>query len=205
VRPIDRNRLGIAVAPPVPIRDVSPDDNSREWSARVIERFRRRLAVTEKSVARFVIGGDQNNVESRLSGIVEETILSLAHNHPIYVVGGFGGAAAELGVVLGLSRRRTGLTPDSMLARLTEGQRSALGTMSTHLRPPPFDALPILPEEQVSFLREHALGSPGWPHNGLSADENRHLFESTDPTDVTHLIVTGLMRRFAQSDFEAEV
>jgi hypothetical protein len=200
----DRKRIGIELASPVPLTDMQTDRGNDEWGVRVVERFRRRLAVAESSVARFVIGGNPNPFEDRPSGVVEETILSLACGHPIYVAGGFRGAAADIGTVLGLSRLRTGVTPESMKGRLAENKQTQLEKIADHLRPPPLITLPIFPSEQVKFLRKHALGSRGWPDNGLSHKENRELFASTEPATVKRLVVTGLLRRFVQRHLEAE-
>jgi hypothetical protein len=194
-----RGRIGIALA----WVDVRGFDKKR-WPDRVVERFRRRLAVTEMSVARFVIGGDSTPSDDRPSGIVEETVLSLAWGHPVYVAGGVLGAAQELGVVLGLSSCRTGQTPESMKDRLRKDKRAQLETIADHLRPSPFPDLPIFPDEQMEFLRAHALGTSKWPDNGLSHKENRELFALADPIKVMQLVVTGMLRRFGQRHLEGE-
>jgi hypothetical protein len=167
-----------------------------DWQVRALERFRRRLAVSEASVARFVVGGDPQPHGNRPSGIVEETILSQALKRPIYVAGGFGGAAADLGIVLGLATIRTGAIPDSLKSHLQAEEKGWLKEISDRLRPPPLTFLPVCPSDQVNFLREHALGGPGWPDNGLSVEDNRALFQSNDPNKVVQLVIKGLQRRF---------
>jgi hypothetical protein len=177
------------------------DSKSREagklnWQVRALERFRRRLAVSEASVARFVVGGDPRPHGNRPSGIVEETILSLALKQPIYVAGGFGGAAADLGIVLGLATIRTGAIPDSLKSHLQAEEERWLEEISERLRPPPLTFLPVSPSEQVNFLRGHALDGPDWPYNGLSVKDNRALFQSNNPNEVVQLVIKGLLRRF---------
>jgi hypothetical protein len=162
------------------------------WKTRAIERFRRRLAVSEASVARFVIGGNPNTGDDRPSGVVEETIQSLALRRPIYLAGGFGGATYDLGVVLGLSSIRTGAIPYSLWDNLGSDKRRWLKEIEDRLRPPPLTSLPVLPDDQVAFLREHALGGPRWPENGLSPEENRKLFRSDDAETVRDLTIQGL-------------
>ena len=162
---------------------------------RLIERFRRRLASTEGSAARFIIGGNPSYV-GRPSGIVEETILSLALKQPIYVAGEFGGAASDLGIVLGLARLRTGEIPESLRDHLSATERSDLERIKTILQPPPLTDLPVYPDDQVGFLHAHELGGEKWPDNGLTVDENRKLFTTASSADAAQLVVTGLSRRF---------
>jgi len=166
---------------------------SKDWRARVIERFRRRLAVSEASVARFIIGGHLEDDSDRPSGIVEETVLSLALGRPIYVAGAFGGAARVMGTLLGLSEIRTGAVPGILFGKLEPDRRAKWSRIADRLRPPPLTTLPVLPEEQVVFLQDHALDGTKWPQNGLTADENRRLFRSTDPEVVARLVCQGLV------------
>jgi hypothetical protein len=59
------------------------------------------------------------------------------------------------------------------------------------------DDLPLDYAGLVAFLRDHALGGPRWPENGLTASETRALFGSQDPMKITRLLVQGLRLRFA--------
>ena len=166
---------------------------------RVVRRFWRRLKVAEDSVARFAIGGatDAKSIGGRFPGVAEEIMLTLALGKPIYLSGGFGGASAELGPLLGLSEPSSGAPPASLeMSRFDPGQVAELAKASHLLRPPPLLDLPLGPEELVRFLQTRALGSAGWPENGLTFQENRQLFRATSPTEVTALVLLGLTRRF---------
>jgi hypothetical protein len=168
----------------------------KDWRARVLERFRRRWAVSEDGVARFLIGGDRESGDDRLSGVVEEAVQSLALGRPIYLAGGFGGVTEDLGVLLGVSRIRTGRVPDSLRDRLHNSKRKQLNQIADRLRPPPFTELPVFPTEQVEFLREHAFGGKKWPDNGLNGEQNRTLFHSKDSERVKDLVIEGLSNIF---------
>jgi hypothetical protein len=194
----DKKRMGVEVVAEVYLDDEEQRRWGEDWRARTVERFRRRLAVSEASVARFVIGGHLSGA-GRPSGIIEEAIQSLALKRPIYLAGGFGRATATyaLGVVLGLSGIRTVAIPESLRNRLTDEQRPWLEEIADQLRPPPLTSLPVSPEEQLSFLRKYALGGPLWPNNGLTLEENRELFRSNKPEDVKKLIISGLKRVFS--------
>jgi hypothetical protein len=162
------------------------------WHRKVVEDLRRRLDATECSVARFAVGGLTEGYDGRMPGVAEEVMLSLACGHPVYVAGRFGGAAADVGVLLGLSRQRTGEIP----ASLHRDPAEDLSPIARELRPPPRLKLPVTGRETAEFLQRHALGGGKWPDNGLSRDENRRLFETDDSDEVVRLVAAGLARRF---------
>jgi hypothetical protein len=194
VSPQERARLGLRV---IPASHLSKREQSdfNEWQLRALERFRRRLSVTEGSVARFAIGGATEKHKGRMPGIIEELMLALATNSPIYVAGGCGGAARDAGSLLGLAQPRTGEAPRSLRA-LSSTLQSALDDIASKLRPSPWPGLPVKPEEVATFLREHAIGGSKWPDNGLTARENRLLFEATSWREIRRLVHKGLLQRF---------
>jgi hypothetical protein len=120
-------------------------------------------------------------------------MLTLALGKPIYVAGGFGGAALDCGSLLGLTEVRTGEVPPSFKPQTDETKLLAL---KEKLQPGPWISLPITAAEIASFLKEHALGGQHWPDNGLNPDENRELFASKKPANVTRLLAKGLRRCF---------
>jgi hypothetical protein len=169
------------------------------WKTSVIERFRRSLAVSEASVARFIIGGNLDIRDGRPSGVVGETIQSLALRRPIYLAGGFRGVTRDLGVVLGLSSIRTGAIPKSLKNHLGQEKEQGLKEIEDRLRPTLLTSLPVSPDDQAEFLHKHALGGTLWPENGLSPEDNRALFQSDKPEDVRDLTIKGLKCVFKKS------
>jgi len=181
------------------------DDNDRTLPSdlrEVVERFRRRLAVSEASVARFVIGGHDEDGSKQRSGIVEEMVISLALGQPIYVAGAFGGAAKEVGPLLGLASVRTGTVP-ALFQYPDPGHVAELTRLLQQLRPPPWPDLPVWPNEQAEFLQKHSLLGPQWPNNGLTVPENRELFACDDPNRVAELVTQGLCAVAAKRTREA--
>jgi hypothetical protein len=171
------------------------------WQQKVIEWFRRRLAVSQDSVARFVIGGHATTKPAtyRISGLVEEVVLSLALRKPVYLAGGFGGGVTDIGNLLGLASYRTEASSEFKEKRLTELHPELLKEIRGRLQlPQPID-LPFTPLEHLAFFREHALGGQKWPYNGLTEEQNRQLFRSTDATVVGDLVVCGLLKVFAKA------
>ena len=189
-----RDRCGLRVTFRAHLTD---EERSRldSWLCQVLERFRRRLASTESSVARFLVAGATAEHGGRFSGIAEEVMLTLAQDKPVYIAGGLGGAARDVGCLLGLSHPRMGRAPASLQADPRERERSLL-TIEDELRPGPWADLPVTAAELASFLKAHALGSANWPDNGLTHVENHRLFVSEEPEKIARYVATGLLRRF---------
>ncbi len=164
----DRIRMGLDVkfAPHL----TAEERGLPSWLGSAVERFRRRLAVTDTSVARFVISGAISNYHGRFPGIAEEVMLSLAQRHPIYVAGALEGAARDVGLLLGLSHPRRGQVPPSFQAD-PKSEEENLDKVAKELRPPPWTNLPITAADCAKFIKKHALGGPKWPYNGLTFDE----------------------------------
>lgn len=194
INPDERARCGLHLVTAEYLTDQERTELAQApWSLRLVERFRRRLAVSESSVARFAIAGATEKHEGRVPGIAEELMLTLALQKPVYVAGGFGGAAMVVGSLLGLARFRTGEVPEPLKAQPKE---SELAAIREKLQPGPWTSLPITAAEIASFLKERAIGGPYWPDNGLSVEENRRLFESTEEAEVAKLVAQGLRHRF---------
>jgi hypothetical protein len=107
-----------------------------------LDQFRRRLAVTDASVARFVVGGTTDRYSGRFPGIPEEVMLSLAQAKPIYLAGAFGGATTDIGSLLGLAHPRKGQIP-AWLQPQPEEEASIISTIGDKLRPGPWTGLPV--------------------------------------------------------------
>ena len=165
------------------------------WQAKVVARFRQRLAVTEAAICRFAVGGATQRHGGRAPGIAEEVMLTIARRNPIYLSGAFGGACGEIGSLLGLAHPRTGEFPASFKA-LKQDKRQLLRDIQDKFRPAPWTDLPVEPEEIAEFLRSHSYGSRGWPENGLTLQENRKLFESSNQNEVAQLVTRGLLQLF---------
>jgi len=195
----DRDRMGLKVtfAPHLTDEERAELD---PWLCSALEHFRRRLAVTDASVARFVVAGARVGFKGRFPGIPEEVMLTLAQGKPVYIAGAFGGAAADVGSLLGLAHPRRGEVPPSLQAEPRDAEEG-LPKIACKLRPGPWTELPIKAAELAPFLQAHALGGSKWPDNALTFEQNRRLFASNDPDEVADLLLTGLLRLFAKANF----
>lgn len=60
-----------------------------------------RRATTLRTDARVALGGKIAGFKGRMPGVVEEVLLATEHGQPVYLLGGFGGAARDVAADLG--------------------------------------------------------------------------------------------------------
>jgi hypothetical protein len=152
-----------------------------------------REAQTRRTCARVVIGGTVGPTEkvqpdgskkvswyaSRIPGVLEEVLVSLRANQPVYLVGAFGGCAR-------------------LVLDVMEGQDRTEMTWDFQKKAPHAPELRTLYgsdwwdyPDMVKFLRERGLAGL---NNGLTVEENRLLATTRVPDRIVELILTGLRR-----------
>lgn len=141
-----------------------------------------RIRMAKDSDARILLGGMQKNYLGYIPGIIEEAYQSLAAKKPIYILGGFGGAAKSLATVLQGGKPKE-LSNEFQYDTdfLIEFRKYCQGKSSINTD---YDYL-------VSFFQENPLELIS-EKNGLSVDENKILFESTNIHELVFLIIKGL-------------
>lgn len=152
-----------------------------------------RRLMNARCVARILMFGRRSGYLGRMPGIFEEAVWSLATGQPIYVVGGYGGAADALGRALGLAK-------DTEVVKIGPGRSNpsdaALLTAEEIFRPDDHGTLPLTWRDVHDWLLGHAVGGSGWPNNGLSVMENQQLFAEKEPSEIVSLIRKGLLNVF---------
>jgi SLOG cluster2 len=136
---------------------------------------------------------------ARASRIAEEVMLTCALGKPVYVLGGRGGGAKEVGRLLGLDQ--TVANPDDCLADDEIERQSGSALQSNAFTLPGHPNLPQTTAEVRTFLFKHGIMTTAWPRNGLTLQENRELFGASIRTGAddsrkkcVDLIVAGLLR-----------
>ena len=174
------------------------DEKRKDWKD-ALELFRMRYQLALLSVAQIAVGGSfpipKKNAYVGYPGVVEELMLALLMKHPVYIVGYFNGGSKWAGVLLGLGRSWMGRPPGFDHDRLPIPRELEEDWL---FRPPPFRDLPLTRDELVEFFESRALGGPGWVNNGLSAEENRELFDCDKPKRIASLVQSGLLAYFSQ-------
>lgn len=138
------------------------DDNGAALSAQ-------RRYMTARTTARVVVGGKLTGYQGIMPGVVEEAMLSIEAQQPLYVAGGFGGAAAAVARALG--RDDLSWAP----AGLPAGEQ-ATGVSET--------------------LNQLAIAAHGrlMADDGLDSAQRRALAATPRPGDIATLAVLGLAR-----------
>lgn len=112
---------------------------------------------------RLVAGGPREGYQGRAPGIIEETILTIQAGKPLFVAGGFGGAAGDIAAALGLD-------PENWL-----------GLPDRSARP------------DIAELVEVAAAAGWDPTgNGLTLQQNRQLAISYRASEIASLAVLGI-------------
>lgn len=126
-----------------------------------------RRHITCRCDARVIVGGKLTGYQGVAPGVLEEARLSLAASQPLYVAGGFGGAAAAVA--------------------------AALGRDDADALPPEYPRGADQHRALLDELRDLAdQGSDA--SDGLTVDERRQLAMSHRPGDIASLVVLGLGR-----------
>jgi hypothetical protein len=150
-----------------PIEDPTADRDSAEMevgsreAADSLTAARRHLTAT--CDARLIVGGQRAGFQGRMPGVVEETILAIRAGQPVFVAGGFGGAAADVAQVLKFD-------PDNWLGLADESARPDL-------------------QELADSLNESGWSAEA---NGLTLKQNRQLAISYRASEVASLVIYGL-------------
>lgn len=129
--------------------------------------------------ARIIIGGRLSGFKGKYAGIIEEFMIAAQHEHPIYLIGGFGGAAKAI-------------------VDLLEGKKVDIKKLAEET---PYYS------DFVSCYNSNNIDQIDYPsiedfiknykfNNGLSSEENEVLFRSTNILEIVSLVLRGLNNCF---------
>jgi hypothetical protein len=182
--------------PPLPLTEdeLSPQPNGFVPPVSAAQRYawcraltHMRDQVTQKAAARLSSGGKIEGYLGRMAGVLEESLLSLRAERPLFLAGGLGGCT-ELVIDLIEGRPRAEMTTAVASARVKEYEALA-GLYTKHAGEFPTR------EALVAEFGAFGVRGPGAAlRNGLDDAENRELFRSRDPIRIAELVLTGLER-----------
>ena len=167
---------------------------------RSLSGMRRELAANTD--ARIMLGGRPHTFLGLYPGILEEALLATAHNQPLYVLGGFGGAAHSVAQAL-MGNRPEGLDIEFQRAKSPEYATAIDAYVQLRAKRPDL-ALPAVDYgAAMETLAAYGAidGSPSALSraNGLSDDENRMLFATASLDEAMYLIMKGFDQAFGPS------
>lgn len=155
------------------------DDNNLIWSYSLLKM---RHQMESESDARVILGGRMTGFSGFMPGIMEEFIQAVSMNHPVYLLGGFGGAASALSAML----RGKSVVKD-VLDECSSNQR--------------YQSYVVYCNDKgidmgYSLLEKIISSGIGCLNNGLSDEDNYMLLQSTDVIEIVGLIIKGLNNKF---------
>ena len=155
------------------------NDNLNIW-AHSLTKMRKKM---ERNVdARIIIGGRLSGFKGKYAGLIEEFLIASAKGHPIYLIGGFGGAAKA---IVDLIENK-----DVDLCKLAEEIPSYSGFVKYYNS---MNRDRINYEYITSQIRNYSFD------NGLTSEENEELCHTTNILKIVSLVLKGLNNYFNAS------
>lgn len=148
--------------------------------------------------ARVLLGGKIDGYSGWLPGIFEEALVTLEHSAPLYLLGGFGGAAEVLArTLLDTAGARPPEFSEDWHRKCNPTLDRLLGLLPTHNLPlgirttqPALDAL----YSRIETGRASLTATLG---TGLDATETREMLTTRDMKRAVQLVYKGLAAKFA--------
>jgi len=209
---ITQQRAGIAAADVVADSEARAGADRAIFNAAVTLSAMRRLAMdgmmidipdvpspetVPPIVARVMLGGKVQGFQGFLPGLFEEALVTLESQRPLYVLGGFGGAAEVLAqAMLEASPERP---REFMLDWLIAGNPALkrLNELSAHFALPPGgrgSAQGL--DEMFQFIEQARSNLAATLNTGLDDTETRELLKTPDMSRAVQLVRKGLEDRF---------
>ncbi|MGN7752959.1 hypothetical protein [Sinorhizobium sp. 22678] len=144
--------------------------------------------------ARILLGGKLDSFSGFLPGLFEEALVTLEHERPIYILGGFGGAAEVLSdaILATGSKRPKELTLEwlkernselAALLKIANGFPIPAGTRTTG----------ALLDSLFTFVKKARTKPSAVLRTGLSDEETRSLMKTRDIKTAVTLVRKGLV------------
>ena len=127
--------------------------------------------------ARIILGGRITGFKGYMPGLYEEATNAAKANHPIFLLGGFGGASARL---------------IQMIKGETSSEKLFAECCSNHSYQDFVSYLDKEKEEMNFKALDVFSNNMDVLKNGLSKEENERLFVTTNVTEIIALVLKGL-------------
>lgn len=127
--------------------------------------------------ARILAGGKTAGFSGCMPGIMEELLIALNHKHPVYLIGGYGGAA---GMITRIIEKMNGVLTNAFLedVMVVPNYKTLLDYYKEKGMAIDYTILDGIKIEDFD--------------NGLSVEQNLQLFHSVDIEEIVSLVLLGL-------------
>jgi hypothetical protein len=157
--------------------------------ARALTEMRQRM--NREIQARVILGGRLVGYRGAYPGVVEEAAIAVSTNQPLYLIGGFGGAA--LAIIQAIEAK----APEALKADYqldvahNPGYAARVEDFNSRVTGPTVDLIDYDKLAAVFMgCRVEGLSA----HNGLSIEENTKLFRTPHVEEMIYLVLTGLLK-----------
>lgn len=166
-------------------RPFAPDTTEHRYIwARCLTTMRKEMARDIR--ARILVGGQVTDFKGRYPGLLEEALLAVRIGAPLYLAGGFGGVTRLIADAV------MGTIPPQLTLAEQEKDAAYRELVPYYNARATGDLIDY--DGDLRLLRERGLDGL---NNGLSAGENRTLFQTTNLPEMIYLILKGLSTRLA--------
>ena len=128
--------------------------------------------------ARIIIGGRARGFKGKMAGLLEEFKIAKDHHHPIYLVGGFGGISGMLCAAI-----RKEIPSNAFLDEACKHDyyESLFKYYASKGQPIDYSWIDSISVDDLN--------------NGLTPEDNNHLFTTTNVMEIVSLILQGLSNK----------
>jgi len=171
-------------------------DNRLQEGGDGIHRYLRARALTflrhrinEVSDVRLCLGGRRAGAQGRYPGVIEEALLAIREDKPLYLAGFLGGATEQVIDAIEGKPMPGSFCVSSPVTELYNNppvKESAVGTQADRAC------------DREGIWKEFSNAGYDWlaQHNGLTAEENRALLHTSVLDEVIELVLVGLSRLY---------
>ena len=152
--------------------------NNENFHIYALSLLKMRKQMESESNARVILGGKTFGFSGFMAGIIEEYVQAMEAGHPVYLLGGFGGAASLLASLI-RKEKTVGDVKDE--ACKTSRYAEFMSYCQERSIDMGYDRLEAIVAGGIDGLK-----------NGLTNEQNYILLQSTDVIEIVGLILKGL-------------
>ena len=158
-------------------KPIAPVNNENSYIY-ALSLLKMRKQMESESNARVILGGKTFGFSGFMAGVIEEYIQAMEAGHPVYLLGGFGGATSLLTSVI---RKEKSIAAVIEEASKTPRYAEFMSYCKDRSIDMGYDRLEAIVAGGIDGLK-----------NGLTVEQNYILLQSTDVIEIVGLILKGL-------------